>query len=128
VNHFRVVQPLYILDKKPTISNKNNIPSPTEKKNTYPTKDRSLVFNWKHAKQRIMTSIWKGKTNWRNLGSNPRPPSIEVCVKNCESNAMWSIALLSKIHGFVKAELEEELWAGRPAELTNVCHFYRLSE
>jgi len=30
------------------------------------------------------------------------------------------VAPLSKIHGFVKAKLEEELWASRPAELTNV--------
>jgi len=37
----------------------------------------------------------------------------EVCVKNCGSDAMWSVAPLSKIHGFVKAELEEELWASR---------------
>ena len=44
----------------------------------------------------------------------------EVCVKNSESDAMWSVAPVSNIHGFVKAELEEELWANRPAELTNV--------
>ena len=30
----------------------------------------------------------------------------EVCVKNCELDAMWWVAPLSKIHGFVKAELE----------------------
>ena len=37
----------------------------------------------------------------------------EMCVKNCELDAMWSVAPLAKIHGFVKAELEEELWASR---------------
>ena len=47
----------------------------------------------------------------------------EVCVKNCESDAIWLAALLSKIHGFVKAELIDELWASRLAALT--CHFYR---
>ena len=26
----------------------------------------------------------------------------EVCVKNCESDAKWLVAPLSKIHGFVK--------------------------
>jgi len=33
----------------------------------------------------------------------------EVCVKNCESDVMRSVAPLSKIHDFVKAELIDEL-------------------
>jgi len=44
----------------------------------------------------------------------------KVCGKNCESDAMLSVASLSKIHDFVKAKLEEILWANRSAELTNV--------
>ena len=44
----------------------------------------------------------------------------EVCVKNCELDAICLVAPLSKIHGFIKAELIDELWANRPAELTNV--------
>jgi len=27
----------------------------------------------------------------------------EVCVKNCESSAMWLVVPLSKIHGFIEA-------------------------
>ena len=44
----------------------------------------------------------------------------EVCVEICESDALWLVALLSKIHGFVKAELIDELWTSRAAELTNM--------
>ena len=33
----------------------------------------------------------------------------EVYVKNCESNAMWLIVPLSKIHGFVKAEFDKRV-------------------
>ena len=44
----------------------------------------------------------------------------EVCVKNCESDAMWLVFPLSKIHGFVKAELIDDLWANRPAAFINV--------
>ena len=39
----------------------------------------------------------------------------EVCVKNYELDAMWLVVPLSKIHGFVKAELINGLWASRPA-------------
>ena len=39
---------------------------------------------------------------------------------DCESDAKWLVAPLSKIHGFVKAELIDELWASRLAALTNV--------
>jgi len=31
-----------------------------------------------------------------------------------------SVAPLSKIHGFIKAELEDELWASKPAELMSL--------
>jgi len=44
----------------------------------------------------------------------------EVCVKNCESDAMWLVVPLTRIHGFVEAELIDELWANRPAAFINV--------
>lgn len=31
----------------------------------------------------------------------------EMCVKNCESDIMWWVTPLSKIHSFVKTELEQ---------------------
>jgi len=33
----------------------------------------------------------------------------KVCVKNCKLDALWSVAPLSKIHGFIKANLIDEL-------------------